>query len=80
VAQVNEPTVLRSEVSASLSQVAQQRYPYFDGTERPYLTEAEVRSLFVAKGSLTDEEAQHVAPLSPRSPTLLSVQGSRLPY
>ena len=56
VAQVNEPTVLRSEVSASLSQVAQQRYPYFDGTERPYLTEAEVRSLFVPKGSLTDEE------------------------
>jgi HD-GYP domain-containing protein (c-di-GMP phosphodiesterase class II) len=56
VAKVNEPTVLRSEVSANLRQVAQQRYPYFDGSDRPYLTEPEVRSLFVPKGSLTDDE------------------------
>jgi HD-GYP domain-containing protein (c-di-GMP phosphodiesterase class II) len=56
VTRVNEPTVLRAEVSANLSQLAQQRYPYFGGTERPYLTEAEVRSLFVPKGSLNDEE------------------------
>jgi len=56
VEQVNEPTVLRAEVSANLSQVAQQRFPYFDGSERPFLTEDEVQNLVIPRGSLNDQE------------------------
>jgi HD-GYP domain-containing protein (c-di-GMP phosphodiesterase class II) len=56
VHQVNEPTVLTSEISSSLGTLAQQRYPYFDGNERPYLTEYEFGNLAVPRGSLNDQE------------------------
>jgi HD-GYP domain-containing protein (c-di-GMP phosphodiesterase class II) len=56
VYQVNEPTVLTSEVSASLAGLAQRRYTYFDGTERAYLSDVEFRSLAVPRGSLNEEE------------------------
>jgi len=54
--QVNEPTVLTAEVSSNLGQLAQQRYPYFDGQEQPYLTEYEFRNLAIPRGSLNDDE------------------------
>ena len=56
VHQVNEPTVLTSEISSNLGLLAQQRYPYFDGTEHPYLSEYEFANLAVPRGSLNDQE------------------------
>ncbi|MGH7266674.1 MAG: HD-GYP domain-containing protein, partial [Candidatus Rokuibacteriota bacterium] len=56
VEQVNEPSVVQSEVAAGLRLLAEQRYPYFDGTERPYLTEYEIRNLSISRGSLNEEE------------------------
>ncbi|MGH7318259.1 MAG: HD-GYP domain-containing protein [Candidatus Rokuibacteriota bacterium] len=56
ILQSNEPTVLTSEVSANLGLLGQRRYAYFDGTERPYLTEYEFGNLAVPRGSLNEAE------------------------
>ena len=55
----NKPTVLRTEGSERLNQVAQLSYEYFDGP-RPYLTPQETLSLSIPKGSLTDEERREI--------------------
>jgi response regulator RpfG family c-di-GMP phosphodiesterase len=56
VEQTNEPSVVPSEVAAGLRGLGEQRYPYFDGTERPYLTQYEIRNLSIPRGSLNEEE------------------------
>lgn len=56
VRRVNEPTVVKEEIAAELQAIVQQRYPYFDGTELPYLSEYEFRNLSISKGSLNDQE------------------------
>ncbi len=56
ILQSNEPTVLTSEVSANLGLLGQRRYSYFDGTERPYLSEYEFGNLAVPRGSLNEGE------------------------
>lgn len=60
VVRVNEPTVLRAEVSAALARLAAERYPYLDGSERPILTEYEFRNLCIPQGSLNDEERREI--------------------
>jgi HD-GYP domain-containing protein (c-di-GMP phosphodiesterase class II) len=56
VERLNEPTVLKSEIDASLGRLAQHRYGYFDGSQRTYLTQYEISNLSIPKGSLNDEE------------------------
>ncbi len=56
VRRVNEPTVVKEEIAAGLRAIAQRRYPYFDGTELPYLSEYEFRNLQISKGSLNEQE------------------------
>lgn len=56
VQQLNEPSVVRSEIAANLRMLGDLRYPYFDGTLRPYLTEYEIRNLSIPRGSLNEEE------------------------
>jgi HD-GYP domain-containing protein (c-di-GMP phosphodiesterase class II) len=56
VERLNEPTVLKSEIDASLGRLAQHRYAYFDGSQRSFLTEYEISNLSIPKGSLNDEE------------------------
>ena len=56
VRQLNEPSVSRSEIAANLRMLGDLRYPYFDGTLRPYLSEYEIRNLSIPRGSLNDEE------------------------
>ncbi len=60
VLQLNEPTVLRSEVAANLRALGEQRYAYFDGTLRPYLSEYEIHNLAIPRGSLNDEERHEI--------------------
>lgn len=56
VERLNEPTVLESEVDASLRLLAGQVYTYFDGSQRPYLTDYEITNLSIPQGSLNDRE------------------------
>ncbi len=56
VQRLNEPTVLKSEVAEHLRVLAEQRYPYFDGSERPFLTDYEICNLSIPKGSLNEQE------------------------
>jgi len=56
VQRLNEPTVLKEEVAARIVALADRRYPYFDGSLRPYLTDGEIRSLAIPQGSLNPEE------------------------
>jgi HD-GYP domain-containing protein (c-di-GMP phosphodiesterase class II) len=56
VQRLNEPTVLRAEIEAGLGQLAEQRYGYFDGSQRTYLTDYEIVNLSIPKGSLNEEE------------------------
>ncbi|UCG88383.1 MAG: GAF domain-containing protein, partial [Gemmatimonadota bacterium] len=52
----NVPTVLPQESSAELSHYAEKYFEDLDGTERPYLTQDEVRLLQIPKGSLDEKE------------------------
>lgn len=56
VERMNEPSVVESEIAEGLRLLAEQRYPYFDGSERPYLTDYEIRNLSIPRGSLNEEE------------------------
>ncbi len=56
VHRLNEPTVVKSEIDAGLRLLAEQRYPYFDGALRPYLTGYEISNLSIPKGSLNEQE------------------------
>ncbi len=56
VERLNEPTVLESEVDASLRLLAGQVYTYFDGSQHPYLTDYEITNLSIPQGSLNDQE------------------------
>jgi len=56
VHRLNEPTVVKSEIDAGLRLLAEQRFPYFDGSLRPYLTDVEIRNLSIPRGSLNEEE------------------------
>jgi HD-GYP domain-containing protein (c-di-GMP phosphodiesterase class II) len=56
VQQLNEPSVVQSEIAANLRTLGDLRYPYFDGSLRPYLTEYEIRNLSIPRGSLNEEE------------------------
>jgi HD-GYP domain-containing protein (c-di-GMP phosphodiesterase class II) len=56
VQRLNEPTVLKEEVAAHLRTLSAQRFLYFDGTLRPYLTDYEIRNLSIPQGSLNNEE------------------------
>ncbi len=56
VQQLNEPSVVQSEIAANLRTLGDLRYPYFDGGLRPYLTEYEIRNLSIPRGSLNEEE------------------------
>jgi len=56
VHRLNEPTVLKEEVAARIVALADRRYPYFDGSLRPYLTDSEIRNLAIPQGSLNQEE------------------------
>jgi HD-GYP domain-containing protein (c-di-GMP phosphodiesterase class II) len=56
VQRLNEPSVVRAEVAASLRALLDERYPYFDGSLRPYLTDYEIRNLSIPRGSLNEEE------------------------
>jgi HD-GYP domain-containing protein (c-di-GMP phosphodiesterase class II) len=56
VHRLNEPTVLKEEVTANLRTLSDQRYRYFDGSLRPYLTDLEIGNLSIPKGSLNPDE------------------------
>jgi len=59
ISKVNEPTILPSSDFDLLTDIAQKMYRDPHGTERPYLTSEEVRSLSIPRGSLdTDERRQ----------------------
>jgi|RhiMetdeSRZDD1v2_1073273.scaffolds.fasta_scaffold32056_5 HD-GYP domain-containing protein (c-di-GMP phosphodiesterase class II) len=60
IQRLNEPTVLKEEVAAQLRALADRRYSYFDGTQRPYLTDLELRNLAIPQGSLNAEERQEI--------------------
>jgi response regulator RpfG family c-di-GMP phosphodiesterase len=56
ILRLNEPTVTKSEVTTNLGLLTDLRYPYFDGTLRPYLTDYEISNLAIPKGSLNEQE------------------------
>ena len=59
ISKANEPTILPSSDFDLLTDIAKKVYRDPHGTERPYLTSEEVRSLSIPRGSLdTDERRQ----------------------
>ncbi len=55
----NRPTVLEERGSGRLREIAAKTYSSFEGT-LPYLAEGELRSLSVARGSLTAEDREEI--------------------
>lgn len=60
VGKTNEPTVLPYGEFDLLTEIAKKTYSDSRGTERPYLTSEEVRSLSVPRGSLDPEERRQI--------------------
>jgi HD-GYP domain-containing protein (c-di-GMP phosphodiesterase class II) len=60
VLRLNEPTVVKAEIDAGLRVLAEQRFTYFDGSQRPYLSDYEIRNLSIPRGSLSDEERHEI--------------------
>lgn len=60
IERANEPTVLNEGDFSLLEEIAQMRYLDPDGVEKPLLTAAEVASLSVRKGSLSDSEMDEI--------------------
>ncbi len=60
IMQANRPTVLEKESSIKLEEIASRTYTDLAGTQRPYLTAEETRSLQIARGSLTTEERREI--------------------
>lgn len=60
IAEVNEPTVLPEGEFNRLSEIASRTYRDPRGSERPYLTEDEVRLLSIRKGSLDNDERKQI--------------------
>jgi HD-GYP domain-containing protein (c-di-GMP phosphodiesterase class II) len=60
VLKANEPTVLEQGGFERLVEIAARRYRDVRGEERPYLTEAEVQALQIARGSLTEPERRAI--------------------
>ena len=60
IAKANEPTLLPSSDFELLNQIAQKTYRDPSGTERPYLSAEEVRSLSIPRGSLDVDERRQI--------------------
>ncbi len=60
IRQLNEPTVVHTDLGVDLGAFARLRYRSVDGSEWPYLTEDEVLNLSIPAGSLNEEERQEI--------------------
>jgi HD-GYP domain-containing protein (c-di-GMP phosphodiesterase class II) len=60
VLRLNEPAVVKEEIDAGLRVLAEQRFTYFDGSQRPYLSDYEIRNLSIPRGSLSDDERHEI--------------------
>lgn len=60
VTRVNEPTIMPSNDSAFVAEIAQKTYRDPRGALRPYLTEDEVELLSIPRGSLDAEERRQI--------------------
>jgi HD-GYP domain-containing protein (c-di-GMP phosphodiesterase class II) len=56
VARANEPSILESDTSNGLADIASRRFRGPDGSEMPYLTGDELHFLALRRGTLDDEE------------------------
>jgi HD-GYP domain-containing protein (c-di-GMP phosphodiesterase class II) len=60
IGKANEPTILPSTEFELLTEIAQRMYRDPRGTERPYLSSEEVRSLSIPRGSLDSDERRQI--------------------
>lgn len=60
ISSANEPTVLQESDFAKIEDIAKKSYFDIGGKRQPYLEQEEVKSLQIAKGSLTEDEFREI--------------------